>query len=218
MGILDDLLASAAGQGRAGGRGGTGDRGGAARRAPAPPRAQEAPSGGGMSGILMALLPVVLAMLANRGGGAQQSGGGGLGDILGQVLGGGAQPRGGGGLEDLLGGLLGGGGGGAGGGGMGGLGGLLEQMARSGYGDQARSWVGTGQNAPIPPDALEQIFGRGGIAEIARQAGVSEADASRGLSELLPEVVDRVTPGGQVPDLDQLTASVSDLSRRLGLA
>jgi uncharacterized protein YidB (DUF937 family) len=149
------------------------------------------------------------------------AGGGGLGDILGQVLGGGAQPRGGGGLEDILGQVLGGGAqprGGGGGGGMGGLGGLLEQMARSGYGDQARSWVGTGQNMPIPPDAVEQIFGRGGITEIARQAGVSEADASRGLSELLPEVVDRVTPNGQVPDLDQLAGSVNDLSRRLGLA
>lgn len=208
MGVLDDLLASAAGHGGAGGMGG------AARRAPAP---SEAPPGGGTSAVLMALLPVVLAMLANRGGGAQQSGGGGLGDILGQVLGGGAQRRGGGGLEDLLGGLLGGGGGG-GGGGMGGLGGLLEQMARSGYGDQARSWVGTGPNAPIPPEALEQIFGHGGLSEIARQAGVRQADAARGLSELLPEVVDRVTPGGQVPDLDQLTASVGDLSRRLGLA
>ena len=213
MGILDDLLASAAGHGGAGGMGGRGDMGGAPRRAPAP---SQAPSGGGTSGILMALLPVVLAMLANRGGGAQQSGGGGLGDILGQVLGGGAQPRGGGGLEDLLGGLL--GGGGRGGGGAGGLGGLLEQMARAGYGEQARSWVGTGQNMPLTPDALEQIFGHGGLSEIARQAGVSEADATRGLSELLPEVVDRVTPGGQVPDLDQLTASVSDLSRRLGLA
>jgi uncharacterized protein YidB (DUF937 family) len=170
----------------------------------------------------MALLPVVLAMLSNRGGGAQQSGyapsgGGGLGDILGQMMGGGTQ-RGGGGLGDVLGGMLGGGaaGGGAGAGG-GGLGGLLEQMSRAGYGDQARSWVGTGQNMPITPDALEQIFGRGGIAAIARQAGVSEADASQGLSELLPEVVNHVTPGGEVPDLDSLSASVGDLSRQLGL-
>ncbi len=100
---------------------------------------------------------------------------------------------------------------------VGGLGGLLEQMARAGYGDQARSWVGTGQNMPIEPDALEQIFGHGGIAAIARQAGVSEADASQGLSELLPEVVNRVTPGGEVPDLDSLAASVGDLSRQLGL-
>jgi uncharacterized protein YidB (DUF937 family) len=70
---------------------------------------------------------------------------------------------------------------------------------------------------PITPDALEQIFGRGGIGAIARQAGVSEADASQGLSELLPEVVNHVTPGGEVPDLDSLSASVGDLSRQLGL-
>jgi uncharacterized protein YidB (DUF937 family) len=120
-------------------------------------------------------------------------------DILGQVLGGGGAQRGGGG-------------------GMGGLGALLEGLQSAGYGDQANSWVGTGQNMPISPEVVEQIFGRNGLSQIAARAGVSEADASRGLSELLPEVVDRVTPNGQVPDLDQLTASVSDLSRRFGLA
>jgi uncharacterized protein YidB (DUF937 family) len=181
-----------------------------------------------MGGIMMALLPVVLAMLANRGGGGggapagMSPGGGGLGEILGQVLGGGA-PRGGGGgggMGDILGQILGGGGGGGGGGmgGLGGLGGLLNQFEQAGYGDQARSWVGTGQNQAIPADVIGQIFGSDGLAAIARQAGVSEADASAGLSQLLPEVVDRVTPGGEVPDLDQLTASVSDLSRRFGLA
>jgi len=201
MGILEDLLGGAT----------TGQHGmgqPAARQAPQQAR-------GGISGTLMALLPIVLAMLSNRGGGTPQTGpgpGGGLGDILGQVLGGGAQRGGGGGLSDVLGGMLGGGGGGAGG-----LGGLLEQMGRAGYGDAARSWVSTGQNMPITPDALEQIFGRDGIAAIARQAGVSEADASQGLSALLPEVVDRVTPGGEVPDLDSLAASVGDLSRQLGL-
>jgi uncharacterized protein YidB (DUF937 family) len=209
MGMLEDLLSGAMG-----GQPGMGQ--------PDPRQMPQAAGGGGMSGTLMALLPVVLAMLSNRGGGAQQSGyapsgGGGLGDILGQMMGGGTQ-RGGGGLGDVLGGMLGGGaaGGGAGAGG-GGLGGLLEQMSRAGYGDQARSWVGTGQNMPITPDALEQIFGRGGIGAIARQAGVSEADASQGLSELLPEVVNHVTPGGEVPDLDSLSASVGDLSRQLGL-
>ena len=206
MGILEDLLSGAMG-----GQPGMGQ--------PAGRQMPQASSGGGLSGTLMALLPIVLSMLANRGGGAQQSGvgasGGGLGDILGQMMGGGAQ-RGGGGLGDVLGGMLGGGaqGGGAG---AGGLGGLLEQMSRAGYGEQARSWVGTGQNMPIAPEALEQIFGRGGIDAIARQAGVSEADASRGLSELLPEVVNHVTPGGEVPDLDSLSASVGDLSRQLGL-
>ena len=214
MGILEDLLASATSP-----QGGMGGMGGQPRQAPAPAHA----GGGGMGGIMMALLPVVLAMLANRGGGAQQTGtgagGGGLGDILGQVLGGGA-PRGGGGIGDILGQVLGGGGGGgagAGMGGMGGLGGLLEQFQRAGYGEQASSWVGTGQNQPIPADVIGHIFGQDGLAAIARQAGVSEQDASAGLSQLLPEVVDRVTPNGQVPDLDMLSASVNDLSRRFGI-
>lgn len=202
MGILDELLGSAmSGQG--------------GMNQPATRQFPQQASGGAMSSTLMALLPVVLAMLSNRGGGMQQAGSapsGGLGDILGQMMGGGAQP-GGGGLGGMLGGMLGGGGAG----GAGGLGGLLQQMASTGYGEHARSWVGTGQNMPIGPDDLEQILGRGGIAQIARQAGVSEADASQGLAALLPEVVDHVTPGGEVTDLDSAMASMSDLSRRFGV-
>jgi uncharacterized protein YidB (DUF937 family) len=156
----------------------------------APPRSGLAPAGAG--NVMMALLPVVLSMLASRGGGAR-SGGGGLGDILGQVLGNSA-PTGAGS----------------------GLGGLLEQMQRAGFGAQARSWVGTGQNEGITPDAIGQIFGQDGLEEISRRAGTTPQETSEGLSQLLPEVVDRMTPGGQEPDFDELTRSVDDLQRRLG--
>ena len=106
------------------------------------------------------------------------------------------------------------GGGPAAGGGAGGLGDLLERFQRAGFGEQAQSWVGTGQNLPIPADIIGQIFGSGSLSQIAQQAGLSEHEASEGLSQLLPEVVDRVTPGGQVPDLDQLSASVEALARQ----
>jgi uncharacterized protein YidB (DUF937 family) len=203
MGLLDDLLG-----GMLGGQMGQG------RAAPVPPRGSPG-SGGGTSNVLMALLPVLLSMLASRGGGTGQTGGGGLADILGQVLGGGV-PRGGGGERggNVLGEMFGSRGTGAGS--MGGLGALLQQMQQAGFGDQARSWVGTGQNMPITPDVLDQIFGQRGIDEIARQAGLTPRQTSEGLSQLLPEVVDRVTPGGEVPDMDQLTMSVDDLRRRLG--
>jgi len=45
---------------------------------------------------------------------------------------------------------------------------------------------------------------------------LSEADASAGLSELLPGVVDKLTPQGAVPDLDVLAQSVAEIQRRLG--
>ena len=198
MGLLDELLGGTLGE----------DAGqGSAQRSARPP----AGVGSGMGSIMTALLPVVLSMLASRGSGASQSGGG-LGNVLGQLLGGGTQRGTGGGLGDVLGGMFGRQGG------LGGsaLGGLLAQMERAGYGDQARSWVGTGQNMSISPDALGQIFGEGGLEEIASEAGLTRQQTSDGLSALLPEVVDRVTPDGQVPDLDQLALSVESLRRRLG--
>lgn len=189
MGLLDDLLGGLAGQPM----GGRGER--------AAPRGHA--GGGGMSQVLMALMPVVLGMLANRGtrGASSQAGfapegGGGLGGILGQVLGGGAVA----------------------GGGPGGLGGLLEQLNRAGFSEQADSWVARGPNKPISPDAMTQIFGRDGLQHISRQTGISEDEATRGLSQLLPEVVDRVTPDGSMPDVDALRSSVDDLARRLGLS
>jgi len=185
MGILDDLLGGLAGQGMGG-------------RANAQPT--RAGGGAGMSQVLMALMPIVLGMLANRGsrGGSPTQanfapGSGGLGDLLGQVLGG------------------------AGGSGSG-LGGLLEQLQRTGFGEQADSWVSRGANRPISPDAMSQVFGKDGLETIARQAGISPDDASHGLSELLPEVVDRMTPDGSVPEPDALANSVADFARRLGLS
>ncbi len=182
MGLLDDLLGQL-----------TTGPSMAPRQAPR----TEAGSGPGMTAILMALMPVVLAMLGNRrsaepsAGFGRAGGGGGLGDLLGQVLGGAAAG--------------------------GGLGALLEQFQRAGFGEQARSWVSTGENQALPSGALEQIFGAGGLAEIARRAGLSQADASRGLAQLMPEVVNHVTPRGQVPEGDDLLASVDALARRMGI-
>src|SRR5215475_10059716 len=98
----------------------------------------------------------------------------------------------------------------------GGLGGLLEQMQRAGFGDHAQSWVGSGQNMSIPPDAIGQIFGQGGLDQIARHANLTPQETSEGLSQLLPELVDHVTPGGQEPDFDQLIRSVDGLRQRMG--
>lgn len=171
---------------------------------------QQAPVGAGMgggNGVLMALLPVLLGMLMNRQGGATTGAGrGGLADLVGGMLGG----RGGG-LGDVLEGMLGGAAGGTAG-----LGGLLEQFQRAGFAEQAQSWVGTGQNLPISPAAVGQVLGSDTLSQIAQQAGVSEAEASEGLSQLLPEVVDHLTPDGSAPGLDQLAASVAALTRQFG--
>jgi uncharacterized protein YidB (DUF937 family) len=187
MGLLDNIIGGVLGNAMGQGQG------------------QPASAGGGMnSGLLAALLPIALSMLRGQPAGAAASGG--LGDVLGIVLGGGG---GGGGLGGSV---LGGGSSGAGAG----LGGLLDQFQRAGFADQAASWVGTGENKPLPADAIGQVFGNDAVADIARQAGVSEADASSGLAQLLPHLVDHLTPNGQMPAPDQLAKGLEALGLRLG--
>jgi uncharacterized protein YidB (DUF937 family) len=121
---------------------------------------------------------------------------GGLGGLLGS-LGGNPGTAGGGNQQAGLGGLL----GGLGGGGLGGgLGELMESFRQQGQGDVAESWVGTGPNKPIAPDQLEQAIGPDALATLTQQTGLSREELLSRLSTTLPEVVDKVTPDGRLPD------------------
>ncbi|HYR00117.1 MAG TPA: YidB family protein [Casimicrobiaceae bacterium] len=94
----------------------------------------------------------------------------------------------------------------------GGLQGMLSKFQQAGYGAQADSWVSTGQNMPISADALQQVLGHGQLAQIAQQLGMSRGEAAGGLASLLPQMVDRMTPQGQVPaDHNDIVAQALEL-------
>ncbi|HZP85329.1 MAG TPA: YidB family protein [Burkholderiales bacterium] len=84
----------------------------------------------------------------------------------------------------------------------GGLQGLLARFSEAGLGQQAQSWVSTGQNLPVSPDQLTQVFGGGQLQQLAQQFGLSQEHVATGLSHVLPDVVDKLTPSGQVQDND----------------
>lgn len=138
-----------------------------------------------------------------------------LGNALGSALGGGAGAGNGNAalLNMVLGMLTQGGGSGAQGGGLAGLGELVGQFQRSGLGDVVSSWVSTGQNLPVSPEQLGQVFG-GRVDGMASQLGMNPADLLGQLSQMLPDVVDRLTPGGQVPDASQMP-NLSDIGNLL---
>lgn len=92
----------------------------------------------------------------------------------------------------------------------GGLAGLVEQFKRKGLGDIVNSWVGTGQNLAITPQQIQQGFGSDTIKQLALKAGLSSDEAASQLSKLLPNVVDKLTPKGQVPQGD-LTSQAMNL-------
>jgi uncharacterized protein YidB (DUF937 family) len=100
----------------------------------------------------------------------------------------------------------------------GGLQGMLGKMQQAGYGDQAQSWIGTGQNMPIDAGVLSQIFGQGQLQDIAEQLGMSRGAAEDQLAQTLPDVVDRMTPQGQIPegDNDLVSEALAILQQRRG--
>ena len=116
----------------------------------------------------------------------------------------------GGGLGDLLSGGLGGllASGAAGSVLSGGLNELLKQFQQSGQGDVAKSWVGTGPNKAISPNDLAKTLGADQIDTLMTKTGMSRDELIAGLSQVLPEVVDKLTPQGRVPTEQELSRSL----------
>ena len=129
----------------------------------------------------MGLLDSVIGAL----GGGGQAGGGGQSALLNIVMG-------------MLANRSGGQQGGVGLGG--GLGDLMAKFQQGGMGDVMSSWIGSGQNMPISGDQLSNVLGPDMLGKIASQLGISHGEAAGQLSQVLPQVVDKLTPNGQVPE------------------
>jgi uncharacterized protein YidB (DUF937 family) len=119
-----------------------------------------------------------------------------LDSVLGMVTGG-QQGGGNAALLNMVVGMLANNSGGSGGGG--GLADIVGKFQQAGMGDVVASWIGSGQNAPISGDQLGNVLGSDMIANIAKQLGVSHGDAAGQLAQMLPQVVDKLTPNGQAP-------------------
>lgn len=82
----------------------------------------------------------------------------------------------------------------------GGLDGVLQSLQGGGLGDAVNSWIGTGHNLPVTGEQLQSVLGSGVVQDLAAKLGISPTDAASHLSQLLPGIVDYLTPNGQVPE------------------
>ncbi|MBG9386670.1 YidB family protein [Caenimonas aquaedulcis] len=176
-------------------------------------------------------LSQILGSVLGRGAGAQGMpgglgglGGGGLGGVLGSVLGGGRGQQDDRGIQR----------GGFGGKGAiiamllplamqwvqrnGGLGAVLQKFRQKGYSQQASSWVSTGDNEPLDAQAVTDVMGSNELSQLARQLGVSEDEVAGGMAQIMPQVVDHLTPSGEVPqDADDvLGAGLASIDQMFG--
>jgi uncharacterized protein YidB (DUF937 family) len=88
---------------------------------------------------------------------------------------------------------------------LGGLGGLLDKLQKGGLGGLADSWVGKGQNQLVSPNQLGPALGPDIIKALAQRSGLSEEEVTKQLSQILPGVVDKLTPAGRLPTLAELS-------------
>ena len=88
---------------------------------------------------------------------------------------------------------------------LGGLGGLLNKLQQGGLGNATNSWVGSGQNRPVAPGQLGSALGPNIIKTLAQQTGLSEDELTKQLSQVLPGVVDKLTPNGRLPTIAELS-------------
>jgi uncharacterized protein YidB (DUF937 family) len=84
-------------------------------------------------------------------------------------------------------------------GGHGGLGGLVNTMTKAGMGDVVGSWISNGANAPVTGDQLGGALGSDVLAGLAKQMGVNSGEAGGILAQVLPELINHMTPNGQAP-------------------
>lgn len=93
----------------------------------------------------------------------------------------------------------------------GGIQGLVKAFEQNGLGQVVGSWIGTGQNLPISGEQLQAVLGNEQVQAIAQKLGLSPQDLSGQLSQLLPQVVDKLTPNGALPQGDALQSAIGGM-------
>lgn len=135
----------------------------------------------------MGLLDSVLgAVMGGRQPQSSAAAGGGLGSIIGMVA---ANPQ----ILSAITGML------SNDGSQGGLGGLMAKFQQAGMGDVVNSWVGKGENQAISGDQLTNVLGSDAISGMAAKMGMNSGDLAGQLSQMLPGLIDQLTPQGQAP-------------------
>ena len=97
----------------------------------------------------------------------------------------------------------------------GGAEGLLSTFNEKRLGEVMSSWIGTGENLPISSEQIQQVLGSDQVQQIAEKLGVSADDASRGLAEMFPQIVDKLTPDGSLPTQDLLHQGLGMIADKL---
>lgn len=90
-------------------------------------------------------------------------------------------------------------------GGQNGLSALVQQFTSNGLGDVVSSWIGSGNNMPVSSEQIQSTLGSETVKNLASKLGMDSNSFAGQLSNMLPDVVDKLTPDGKMPEGDILS-------------
>lgn len=96
---------------------------------------------------------------------------------------------------------------------IGGVTGLVSKLKSQGLGDVVSSWIGTGANKGISSQQVLQLLGNDQVKQLAGKLGISADSVTQQVSKLLPQVVDKLTPNGSLPDSATLAKGMDLLKK-----
>ena len=97
----------------------------------------------------------------------------------------------------------------------GGITGLIQKFNEKGLGDHMSSWISTGENLPISADQIKDALGSDKIKELASKLNLGEHETSKSLADMLPHLINKLTPDGSVPHQDRLSQGIEMLKKKL---
>jgi uncharacterized protein YidB (DUF937 family) len=89
--------------------------------------------------------------------------------------------------------------------------GLIKKLTTGGLGDLVQSWISTGKNLPLSADQVKSTLDPKTLSGIAGRLGVSEDAAASKVAGALPQLINKLTPDGQVPDQQTLAQRLATL-------
>jgi uncharacterized protein YidB (DUF937 family) len=95
---------------------------------------------------------------------------------------------------------------------VGGIAGLQQMFQEKGLGGVISSWIGTGANAPVSSDQLQRVLHSEALQAAAQKYGIDPSHLTGMMSQLLPHVVDKLTPNGQIPETGMLGQMMKGLT------
>ena len=91
---------------------------------------------------------------------------------------------------------------------------LLDKFGGSGLGDTVKSWVAKGPNLPISPDQIKSVLGSDQISGVASKLGISSDAAAAKIADVLPKLIDKLTPDGLVPHPEDIATRLTGFIKK----